>query len=115
MAPNGIEPLSPSASKVTPFADRELLFEERDELVRLRLLRHPEERPQLDPVGMGLDLRRLGRQLLRRPLEDDRFALWRLVRDPGVRVHDRGGLEVLERTLLPRDVPPLERGLDAGA
>src|SRR3990172_6057046 len=92
---------------------RELFFEERAQLVRLRLLPHREERANLQPVRMGLDLHSLWGHLLRRTLPDDDFAFRRLEREARVRVHDRRALQVLRHGLLPADIATLQGNLDA--
>src|SRR3990170_2554712 len=92
---------------------RELFFEERAQLVRLRLLPHREERANLQPVRMGLDLHSLWGHLLRRTLPDDDFAFRRFEREARVRVHDRRALQVLRHGLLPADIATLQGNLDA--
>src|SRR5688572_30444362 len=63
-------------------------------------------------MRMWRDFFRLRREILRGAFKDDILALRWPVRDPSVRIHDRGGLQILGDGLLSCDVPAPEWDLD---
>ena len=93
----------------------ELLLEEGPELCRAGPLQHLDQGSQLDAHRMGLDLLGVRRQFLDGSVEEDLLAGRRAVLDAGVRVRDRGLLEIFVDRLASLEMPPLEFDRDLGA
>ena len=80
-----------------------------------RVAQHRVEHPELDAVGVRLDLLRLARKLVRDARELDALALRADVRERQVRVGDDGLLEVLLHARAPAAVGRDQLDLDARA